>query len=275
MNSALLDTVIGWYRDPMFLLFPIATLGISIIAFLTFALPYTALAWIDPPSLRRYKVQDKPFDIERWWWPTLRLMVTNNLLMLGVLFLSWPLLRLMPIHLGPMPAWYVVIAQLLFFIFLDDFLYYWAHRALHKGWLLKHVHSVHHRIRQTTAINGNYFHFLEFLTITSLALVGPCLIGAHLYVVWIWIVIRQFEAADGHCGYALPWNPGHVFPLYEGGGYHDFHHSQYQGNYAGFLPYLDRYWGTYARGYLAWREKFRAGEPAGHVAAEAVTRRDA
>jgi sterol desaturase/sphingolipid hydroxylase (fatty acid hydroxylase superfamily) len=150
-----------------------------------------------------------------------------------------------------------VIAQLLFFVFLDDFLYYWMHRAMHKGWLLKKVHSVHHRIRHTSAINGNYMHWFEYLCTASLTLLGPVLIGAHLHVLWLWVVIRQFEAADGHCGYVLPWNPGHVFPLYEGAGYHDFHHSQYQGNYAGFLPYLDRFFGTYARGFREWRQRFR------------------
>ena len=259
MHSDLFATVLGWYQDPMFLLYPIATWAISLAAFLLFAIPYTVLAWIDPPALARYKVQDKPFEVAKWLGPSLRCLLVNNLLMLGVLILSWSWMRLTPIHLGEMPPWYVVIAQLLFFIFLDDFLYYWAHRAMHKGWLLKHVHSIHHRIRNTSPINGNYFHFLEYLIISTLALVGPWLVGAHLYVLWIWIIIRQFEAADGHCGYVLPWNPGHLLPLYEGAGYHDFHHSQYQGNYAGFLPYLDRFWGTYARGYETWRENRKHG----------------
>ena len=46
----------------------------------------------------------------------------------------------------------------------------------------------------------------------------------------IWLALRQYEATDGHCGYVFPWNPGHLIPLYEGAGYHDFHHAKYQGN---------------------------------------------
>jgi sterol desaturase/sphingolipid hydroxylase (fatty acid hydroxylase superfamily) len=260
MTSDLIATVTGWYHEPMFWLYPMATLAISFSTFLLFALPYTVLAWIDPPSLAKYKVQDKPFDVPKWLGPTVGRLLFNNAAMALILVLSWPWMRLTPIHLGELPAWYIIIAQLLFFIFLDDFLYYGVHRAMHKGWLLKQVHSVHHRIRQTSAINGNYFHLLEFIIISTLALVGPWLVGAHLYVLWIWIVIRQFEAADGHCGYVFPWNPGHIFPLYQGAGYHDFHHSQYQGNYAGFLPYLDRFWGTYARGYEAWRDARKPGK---------------
>lgn len=250
--------LIALYRDPMFCLFPMGTLAVSTGAFLLFAIPYTVLAWIDPPALRRYKVQDTPFDIPRWLLPSLGRLLLNVIIVAGVLVLAWPLLRLSPIHQGAMPPWYGVIAQLVFFILLDDFLYYWMHRTMHKGWLLKHVHSIHHRIRHTTAINGNYMHPLEYLSTASLALIGPLLMGAHLHVLWIWLAIRQFEAADGHSGYVLPWNPGHLFPLYEGAGYHDFHHAKYQGNYAGFLPYLDRFWDTYARGYLAWRAQRRS-----------------
>lgn len=257
MTIESLQDWIRLYQEPMFWLYPMGTLAISIVAFLLFALPYTLLAWLDPPALRRFKVQAGPFQVGRWLGGSLGRLFGNALLMAGLLVLAWPVLRHSPIHTGALPAWWVIGLQLLLFIFLDDFLYYWMHRTLHKGWLLRRVHSVHHRIRQTCAINGNYFHPLEFILTASLALVGPLLVGAHLYVLWMWIALRQFEAADGHSGYVFPWNPGHLLPLYEGAGYHDFHHSQYQGNFAGFLPYLDRFFGSYARGYLAWRAERR------------------
>jgi methylsterol monooxygenase/4-alpha-methyl-delta7-sterol-4alpha-methyl oxidase len=154
--------------------------------------------------------------------------------------------------LGPLPVWYWIAAQIVFFTLLDDFLYYWMHRLLHVRWLLRHVHAVHHRIKNTCAMDGNYFHWLEFVLTGTLSLVGPLLIGAHVYVVWIWIVIRQFEAADGHCGYDFPLNPMRLFPLYKGPAYHDFHHARFKGNYAGFLPYLDSLMGTYIKDYLTY-----------------------
>jgi 4-alpha-methyl-delta7-sterol-4alpha-methyl oxidase len=253
-----MEGLLALYTEPRFVWFPLATLIVSTTAFLFFALPYTWLAWLNPVSLRRYKVQDTPFDIATWFWPSLRQLAINVSLVGSLLVLVWPWLRLAPIHDGVLPAWYVIVAQLLFFIFLDDFLYYWMHRTLHRRWLLKHVHGFHHRIRHTTAINGNYMHPIEYTLTASVALIGPILVGAHVYVLWIWLVLRQYEAADGHCGYVLPWNPGHLLPLYEGAGYHDFHHLKYQGNYAGFLPYLDRFWNTYARDYLDWRAQRRS-----------------
>ena len=86
------------------------------------------------------------------------------------------------------------------------------------------------------------------------------LLGAHIYVVWLWVIIRQIEGADGHIGYDIPWNPAHLFPLYEGPVYHDFHHAKFKGNYAGFLPYLDRYLGkTHIPAYLRYVKARRQG----------------
>lgn len=243
------------YGDPRFWLIPMATQAIALIAFLAFALPWTLLAWKDPAWARRYQIQNKPFNVAKTFWPSLRAVLVNNLILIPFLLLSWPLLRLSGIHFGELPPWYVIVGQIVLFILLDDFLYYWMHRAMHKGWLLKHVHSVHHRIRNTSALDGNYFHWIEFVMTASLALVGPVLLGVHGYVLWLWIIVRQLEAADGHCGYDIPWNPLHWLPVYKGPVYHDFHHARFRGNYAGFLPYLDRFWGTYVPEYLRYVQK--------------------
>jgi methylsterol monooxygenase/4-alpha-methyl-delta7-sterol-4alpha-methyl oxidase len=248
------------YNEPRFWLIPMATQGIALIAFLAFALPWTYLAWKDPQWARRYRIQNKPFNVEKTFWPSLRATLVNNLILIPFLLISWPLLRLSGIHFGELPAWYVIVAQIVFFILLDDFLYYWMHRAMHKGWLLRHVHCVHHRIRNTSALDGNYFHWIEFVMTASLALVGPVLLGVHGYVLWLWIIVRQLEAADGHCGYDIPWNPTHWLPVYKGPVYHDFHHARFRGNYAGFLPYLDRFWGTYVPEYLRYIGKNKRAE---------------
>lgn len=125
---------------------------------------------------------------------------------------------------------------------------------MHHPLLLRHVHVVHHRIKNTCALDGNYFHWLEFVATGLLTMFGPLLVGAHLYVFWLWIIIRQFEAADGHCGYDFPYNPVKLIPFYHGAVYHDFHHARFKGNYAGFLSYLDKFMGkTYVPEYLRYR----------------------
>ncbi len=234
-----------FYNDPWFWQFPVATLLISTGAFLSVAIPWTMIAWLDPVSLRKYKIQQKPFEFSKFFWPSIGRIVMNNLIMLGALIAVWPLLRLSGVHNGELPVWYIAVGQVVFFVLLDDFLYYWMHRYMHENkWLLKNVHSVHHRIRNTCGINGNYLHWAEYVATGSLALIGPLIFGVHIYVLWLWVVIRQIEGADGHIGYDVPWNPARLFPIYQGPVYHDFHHAKYQGNYAGFLPYLDKYLGN-------------------------------
>lgn len=259
--SGFIESWQTFYQDPWFWQFPMTTLAISAGTFMILALPWTLVAWLDPKVLRVYKIQNKPFDLKTFFWPSIGRLLTNNLALIALLIISWPLIKLTHIHTGPMPAWYSIILQLIFFILLDDFLYYWMHRYFHENkWLLKHVHSVHHRVRNTCAINGNYMHWFEFTATASLMLLGPLLIGAHLYVVWIWVVIRQFEAVDGHAGYDIHWNPAHWLPLYQGPVYHDFHHAKFKGNYAGFLPYLDRFMGnTYIKDYLVYLKGKKRG----------------
>lgn len=45
-----------FYNDPWFWQFPMATLAISMAAFLTVAIPWTLVTWIDPVALRKYNV---------------------------------------------------------------------------------------------------------------------------------------------------------------------------------------------------------------------------
>lgn len=245
------------YAEPLFWLFPMATNLVSMAAFLLFALPLTWIAASDAAWARRYKIQSRherqvsvADALTRWF--------INNLWMLGVAVIGWPLLRHTTIHLGPVPAWYVIALQVLAFIYIDDFLYYWMHRGMHTRWLLKHVHGWHHRIYAPRAVVGHYMHPFEYVATGLLALAGPTLLGAHVVTVWIWIGFRQWEAAEGHCGYDLPWSPTRLLPFSDGALHHDFHHARVRGNFAGFLAWTDRAFGTFVPDYAAERAQLRS-----------------
>jgi plant 4alpha-monomethylsterol monooxygenase len=252
--ASIWQQVLASYQDPLFMPLVVGSTVLSAMAFLCFALPWTLLAFIDPARLRRFKIQQKPFQVRRYFWPNIARISINSSIMLLLMVLAWPIFRhINTIHTGELPAWYWIILQMGVFIVLDDFLYYWMHRTMHHPLLLRHVHVVHHRIKNTCALDGNYFHWLEFVATGLLTMLGPLLLGAHLYVFWLWIIIRQFEAADGHCGYDFPYNPVKLIPFYHGAVYHDFHHARFKGNYAGFLPYLDKWMGnTYVPEYLRY-----------------------
>lgn len=264
MNE-LLQAALASYQDPRFWYLPVGTVLVGMLAFAIFAGGFTRLAAHDPAWARRWKIQNTRgagrmseteaaqrnilvpgtrmvrLSLVRW--------LVNNAWMLAAAAASWPLMSLAGVHLGPLPPLWIIGLQLLFFIYLDDFLYYWMHRAMHTRWLLKHVHGWHHRVLTPWAITGHYMHPLEYVLTGSLAFVGPALLGSHVAVLWLWIVFRQWEAAEGHSGYALPWSPTQWLPFSHGALHHDFHHARVRGNYAGFLPLWDRVFGTYVRNY--------------------------
>lgn len=247
--NAVLEAYREGLADPMFWKFAMGGQVVGIIAFVIFATPWTILAWRDPQWARPFRIQQKEIPVRKWLWPTIGSLLTNYAFAFAAIFLVWPLLRHAGIHGGPAPGWLEVAGSLAFFIFLDDFLYYWMHRFLHIGWFYKKIHSVHHRQTRTFALAGNYMHPAEFLMTISLLMLGPVLLQSHYLTVYAWVIFRQLEAADGHAGYDFRWNPLNWFPFYHGPVYHDFHHKRFLGNYAGFLSWADAVFGKYAKGY--------------------------
>ena len=276
--NALLSSLLDAYTDPLFWPVTAATVLLSMVAFIAFATPLTWIAARQPVWAQRYKIPNtRGADLSaeeaerrniliqgrRMIWLSIRQWLINNAWMAGGAIAAWPLMRLAGIHTGPLPAWWVFALQLLFCIYLDDFLYYWMHRAMHGRFLLKHVHGLHHRVLAPWAISGHYMHPVEYVLTGTLAFLGPALLGAHVAVLWAWIVLRQWEAAEGHAGYAFPWSPMHWLPGSDGALHHDYHHARVRGNYGGFLPIWDRVFGTLVKDYDAsierWKQRGTAG----------------
>ena len=247
--SGLLESWIASYQDPLFWRFPVAASAVSMGAFLLFAVPLTAIAVRRPRWSEPYRIQRRVMQADRVIGPSVRRWLVNNLILFAIVVVAWPLYRESGVHVGPLPVWWVVPLQLALFIVVDDFLYYWMHRAMHSKYLYKYIHSIHHEVSTPWAISAHYMHPVEFVLTGLLMLLMPVLLGVHVLTLYLWIVFRQWEAAEGHCGYSFPWSPSKLLPGYDGVEYHDFHHAKFTGNYAGFLTYLDRWFGAYSPGY--------------------------
>lgn len=244
-----MESILQLYDDPMFWLFPVGTMLVSMLTFMLFAAPLTLLAAKDPAWARPYKIQSRRPRAQDLVGPSIRTWIVNNLWTLVGAVLAWPLLRESGVHAGPLPPVWVIAAQVVLFIYLDDFLFYWMHRTLHVPWLFKRIHGWHHRILTPWAVTGHYMHPIEYALTGSVALIGPLLLSSHIVTVWVWITFRQWEAAEGHCGYDFPWTPTHFLPFNDGARHHDVHHARVRGNYAGFLTWTDRVFGTLSKGY--------------------------
>jgi 4-alpha-methyl-delta7-sterol-4alpha-methyl oxidase len=225
---------------PLFWAFPVGTWLVSAVAFAVFATPLTLLAWLDPRALRHRRIQGERGKPGRWVLPGILHWLRNNLILGIITVAAWPLLAMTAVHVGPAPAVLEVIASVLFFIYLDDALYYVMHRTLHRPALYRRIHATHHQVTTPWAWAGLVMHPVEYVLTGLLTLVGPILLGSHVVTVWVWVAVRQWVAAEGHCGYRLPLNPSHALPGYVGNQFHDLHHAKFTGNYSGFLGYLDR-----------------------------------
>lgn len=244
-----LSQILSIYNDERFFLFSLGTWLIGTIGFTLFATSLTWIAWKQPKWAEKYRIQSRQGITKKFVIPSIKYSLFNSTLSLIMVVISWPLLRFSAIHIGTLPKWYIIIGQFVFFVYLDDFVYYWFHRAMHWKFLYRRIHSVHHRIIVPWAVCAHYMHPVEFLITVANVLLGPILLGSHVVTIWLWVLFRQWIAAEGHCGYDFPWNPSRLFPFYEGSSYHDFHHAKFQGNYSGFTGYLDRIFGTRSPNY--------------------------
>ncbi len=66
----------------------------------------------------------------------------------------------------------------------------------------------------------------------------------HVLTVYVWILLRLFQAIDAHSGYHFPFSMANYFPVWAGALHHDSHHENFTGNYASSFTYLDHIFGT-------------------------------
>ncbi|MGK0359600.1 MAG: 4-alpha-methyl-delta7-sterol-4alpha-methyl oxidase [Bradymonadia bacterium] len=250
---------VAW-ADPMFALFAVGGTLVSMGTFFVVAGLLTIYAWRDPPALRIYRIQRRrATNVAAKVKRGILMWLANNSILFVLVAFAWPLVQFSAVHAGPLPAWWVIALQLLLFIYVDDFLYYFMHRAMHRSpFMWRRVHAWHHRTKTPWAVGAHDMHPVEFIATASLMLALPVLIGAHVAVIWMWIAIRQIEAAEGHCGYDFPIALNRLIPFSGGAAHHDFHHSQVKGNFAGFMPHVDRWLGTLVRNYEEYRARRRS-----------------
>ncbi len=228
---------------------------VSSAIFLLIAIPGSFISWRDPAALSNFRIQRKRLRVEKVVWPSIVWLLVNTLALMLVLAVLWPFIKLSGVHDSPAPHALTMLWQIPLFVVIDDLLYYWVHRALHTKLLYRAIHSVHHRISAPWAIAGGYFHPVEYVLIMLCSLAGPFIIGAHLMTIWIWIALRQWAAAYGHCGYEFPWAPSRWIVIFPSPAYHDYHHSHFVGNYANYLSMLDTIFGTRADKGLEIKDK--------------------
>ncbi|KAL2632944.1 hypothetical protein R1flu_004423 [Riccia fluitans] len=153
----------------------------------------------------------------------------------------------------PLWNWQGILILLLLHAGPTEFIYYWAHRALHHHYLYNRYHSHHHASFITEPVSGTVHPFAEHVLYTAnfaIPLLGTWLLGGAsigmFYFYWLWF---DFMNALGHCNWELI--PTWVFKalpplkyLIYTPSYHSLHHSQVHTNFSLFMPIYDYLGGT-------------------------------
>jgi Delta7-sterol 5-desaturase len=131
---------------------------------------------------------------------------------------------------------------LVYFVGTDAALY-GAHRLLHRRWLFRHIHRVHHRWTSPTAFTAMAMHPLELALYQAVMLLPLLVLPIHAVGVIAVLLYHNTIALLDHSGVALgsvvPWQPPPRF--------HDDHHVHVHVNYGQTLGVWDRLFGTWRR----------------------------
>lgn len=143
--------------------------------------------------------------------------------------------------------WWLIPAQILIIAFVDDIWFYTAHWLLHANkFLLRHIHSVHHRAVHPHPLEYMYEHPLEWMAGSLGVALGLVVISLimplSIYAFWIYGALRNLHEMNLHSGIKSVINP--YIPFLKNAEDHDLHHSRSKGNYASMFNIWDRVFGT-------------------------------
>lgn len=200
------------------------------------------------PYMRRFKVQqDKPETYELQWKCFKLLMYNHFCIQTPLIAMGYFYLELMGVayEYDKIPPWYVLLFQMFCCLVLEDTWQYFVHQLLHHRTLYKHIHKMHHHFQAPFGMVAEYAHPIETVVLGIGFFIGILLLCNHLIMMWLWMIVRVLETVDVHSGYDFPYfNPLHLLPGYAGARFHDFHHMNFNGNYASTFIWWDWLFGT-------------------------------
>ncbi|MCZ8019028.1 sterol desaturase family protein [Novosphingobium sp.] len=144
------------------------------------------------------------------------------------------------------PLWYLPLSVLLY-LFAHDTWFYWTHRWMHRPWLFRRAHAVHHASRPPTAWTAMSFHPWEAVTGAVVIPALVFLIPIHVAMLGLVLAVMTLMGITNHMGWEL--FPARLVHSRLGGwlitaSHHQRHHENYQCNYGLYFRVWDRLCGT-------------------------------
>jgi ferredoxin-NADP reductase/sterol desaturase/sphingolipid hydroxylase (fatty acid hydroxylase superfamily) len=143
-------------------------------------------------------------------------------------------------------------------LFIDDMFFYWSHRAMHTPSLYKFFHKVHHESTDPSPITAFAFHPSEAVVEYIVAFVLPFLLPLNFGLIIAWQIFSMLNNVLGHLGYEIYPKGWVKFPILKfktASTHHNMHHQLFNGNYALYFTWWDKWMGTEFKDYEARHEQ--------------------
>ncbi|CAG8191044.1 unnamed protein product, partial [Penicillium nalgiovense] len=191
-------------------------LATGIMSFVMHELVYfgRSLPWIFIDTLgmfNRYKIQGNKIPSLREQWDCAKFVLLSHFTVeLPQIWLFHPMAQFCGLSTSiPFPTLWTMAYQIAIFFVMEDTWHYFSHRALHWGPLYKAIHKIHHQYSAPFGLAAEYASPIEVM-ILGFGTVGCPIVWCamtgelHILTMYIWIVLRLFQAIDAHSGYEFP-----------------------------------------------------------------------
>jgi hypothetical protein len=223
-----------------------ATIAIYTIVLLIctnlFGLIYSMLV-LYTPIFKKFSIQKKPY-VKGVFAKRMPLYLFNITLLLTIsgvgAYFGFGFLK-QDVSIG------IIVFQVIFAFVIDDIFFYFYHRWLHENkFMLKNVHSIHHRATKPFPLEYLYAHPIEWMLGMIGAFLGFAILlifmPVNVYAFWIFGALRNLHEIHIHSDLELPVSS--KIPLLSKTKHHDDHHAKLTGNYSSTFVWMDRLFKT-------------------------------
>ncbi|SHG61532.1 sterol desaturase family protein [Pedobacter caeni] len=142
----------------------------------------------------------------------------------------------------------LILSDILILFLAMDLLMYVFHYIIHKTWLYKAIHGLHHESTDPKPIDLFVLHPLETIGFGSLWLLLLCAVSFNIYAIVVYLVINVLFGMTGHLGMEPLSVKLRNKPILKYLGTSSFHHDHHQDitrNFGFYTSIWDRLFGTY------------------------------
>ncbi len=151
------------------------------------------------------------------------------------------------IYGGELPMLGRFLLELITIVLLHDAYFYWVHRAMHRPWLFRRFHRVHHKSRTPTPWAAYAFAPTEAMVEAAILPLSGLFLSMHEITVLLFVTHMILRNVIGHAGIELfPawWLRVPLLRSITTTTHHDLHHSHGGHNFGLYFTWWDHWMGT-------------------------------